>query len=120
VLQHGGEAEGARRAYELASEADRYAIQAFLGSLVLPSVEDLDTSMRGHEALVGRDMSLAPELLTQSFRRYESRVGGTIEGPLPSAAIGFELRFLRDSDADGVPDVVDPSPTKPGIELKIN
>jgi len=65
-------------------------------------------------------MNLAPELMTQSFRRYRARVGGKLEESLPAEAFGFDLRYLRDSDADGVPDVVDPSPTKPGMVLKRN
>jgi hypothetical protein len=65
-------------------------------------------------------MNLAPEFMTQSFRRYQVRVGGKLAETLPPEATGFDLRFLRDSDSDGVPDVVDPSPTKPGIELKKN
>jgi hypothetical protein len=120
IMQHGGEAEPSRWAYERSRQTDRYAIQAFLGTLVLPSVEDFVRSVPGHEVHEEKGMNLAPELLTQSFRRYQARVGGKLEEPLPAEAGGFDLRFLRDSDSDGVPDVVDPSPTQPGIVLKIN
>jgi hypothetical protein len=37
-------------------------------------------------------------------------------GPNLRQAYGLDLEFLKDSDGDGFPDVIDPDPLRPGFK----
>jgi hypothetical protein len=125
IRRHGGEALRARQAYTALPAADQRAVVAFLESLVLYQTDRLPCDLDGdgtiseHFRVAGMDTGLErfnPEWLF--------RVPGKIEGPVVvrgeritsfaltnvRQAYGLDLRYLRDSDGDGFPDVIDPAP----------
>jgi hypothetical protein len=125
IRRHGGEALESRQAYMALGPADRRRIIAFLESLVLYQTDRLPCDLDGdgriseHFRVAGMDTGLErfnPEWLFN--------VPGKIEGPvrvrgerLTSYALtnvrqayGLDLKYLRDSDGDGFPDVIDPVP----------
>jgi hypothetical protein len=61
---------------------------------------------------------LRPELLTQSYRRLRETTTSDVKEPLPPEAFGLDLMFLRDLDADGIPDMVAPLARAPAVDLK--
>jgi hypothetical protein len=132
IRRHGGEALAARRAYTALSRTDRHKLLDFLGSLVLYQTEripcdvDGDGQINEHFVVAGMDTGVErfnPEWLF--------RVPGKIEGPVENVrgetitsfaltnvreAYGLDLEYLRDSDNDGFPDVIDPAPYKAGYK----
>jgi hypothetical protein len=125
IRRHGGESLASRRAYTALSAVGRRAVVAFLESLVLYQTDRLPCDLDGdgkiseHFVVAGQDTGYErfnPEWLF--------RVPGRIEGPvrvggerLTSYALtnvreayGLDLKYLRDSDGDGFPDVIDPAP----------
>ncbi len=126
IRRHGGEALQARVGYTSLSDADRKNLLCFLQSLVLYQTDQLPCDVNGdgkidtHYKLQGMDTGLErfnPEWLF--------RVPIKIEGPIRNvqgakivsfaavnvpAAYGLDLPYLRDTDGDGFPDVIDPEP----------
>jgi hypothetical protein len=130
VRRHGGEALASRQTYTVLDEEGRRQVIAFLQSLVLYQTDQLPCDLDGdgriseHFIVQGMDTGLErfnPEWLF--------RVPGKIEGPVRNLhgeritshaltnvrqAYGLDLEYLKDSDGDGFPDVIDPAPFKKG------
>jgi hypothetical protein len=131
IRRHGGEALRSRVAYIALSAEGRRDVAAFLQHLVLYQTDQLPCDVNGdgkideHFKVQGMDTGLErlnPEWLF--------RVPGKIEGPIRNIrgerivahaltnvreAYGLDLEYLRDSDGDGFPDVIDPEPFKAGF-----
>jgi hypothetical protein len=114
------------------SEEERRQVICFLQSLVLYQTDQLPCDIDGdgkiaeHFIVQGMDTGLErfnPEWLF--------RVPGKIEGPIKNSrqedlvsyaltnvrqAYGLDLTYLKDSDGDGFPDVIDPAPLKKGYK----
>jgi hypothetical protein len=125
IRRHGGEALEARRAYAALPPVERRQVVAFLESLVLYQTDRLPCDLDGdgriseHFTVAGRDTGYErfnPEWLFRIPGRVEGPVEVRGERVLSHAltnvreAYGLGLEYLRDSDADGFPDVIDPAP----------
>jgi hypothetical protein len=132
IRRHSGEALESRKAYLGLSRAERRHVIEFLESLVLYQTEripcdiDGDGKISEHFIVAGMDTGLErfnPEWLF--------KVPGKIEGPCANVrgekvtsfaltnirqAYGLDLEYLKDSDGDGFPDVIDPAPFKRGFK----
>jgi hypothetical protein len=132
IRRHGGEARAARKAYTSLTDDQRRQVLSFLQSLVLYQTDQLPCDIDGdgkiaeHFRVQGMDTGLErfnPEWLF--------RVPGKIEGPIENIrhekiisyaltnvrqAYGLDLEYLKDSDGDGFPDVIDPAPFKKGYK----
>jgi hypothetical protein len=130
IRRHGGEALAVRQKYMALSEEERRQVVSFLQNLVLYQTDQLPCDIDGdgqiaeHFMVQGRDTGLErfnPEWLF--------KVPGKIEGPIKNVrgediisfaltnvrkAYGLDLEYLKDSDGDGFPDVIDPAPFKKG------
>jgi hypothetical protein len=130
IRRHGGEASAAQQAYLRLNSEERRQVLAFLQNLVLYQTDQLPCDIDGdgriteHYVVQGVDTGLErfnPEWLF--------RVPGRIEGPVRNVrgdsiisraltnvrqAYGLDLEYLKDSDGDGFPDVIDPAPFKKG------
>jgi hypothetical protein len=130
IRRHGGEALASRKAYTALDEAGRRQVVAFLQNLVLYQTDQLPCDMDGdgkiaeHFMVQGMDTGLErfnPEWLFKVPARIEGPVRNVRGEPIISCALtnlrqayGLDLEYLRDSDNDGFPDVIDPAPHKPG------
>ncbi len=126
IRRHGGEALAARTAYTRLTDAERMQVICFLQSLVLYQTDQLpcdvngDGKIDGHFMVQGVDTGLEkfnPEWLFRIPVKIEGPIrniqGGTIMSCQPvnlRHAYGLDLQFLRDTDGDGFPDVIDPEP----------
>jgi hypothetical protein len=130
IRRHGGEALASRNSYLALSENERRQVVCFLQSLVLYQTDQLPCDINGdgkideHFIVQGKDTGIErfnPEWLF--------RVPGKIEGPIKNLhgdrihsfaltnvrqAYGLDLEYLKDSDGDGFPDVIDPDPYRRG------
>lgn len=130
IRRHGGEAEESQKKYSDLPRADRKKILAFLRSLVLYQTDQLPCDLNGdgkiseHFKVAGQDTGIErfnPEWLFN--------IPGKIEGPIENVqgekinsfaltnvikAYGLDLEYLKDSDEDGFPDIIDPAPNTPG------
>jgi hypothetical protein len=130
IRRHGGEALQSKRNYVALSATEQRHVTEFLESLVLYSTERIPCDVDGdgiiaeHFYVAGMDTGverLNPEWLF--------RVKGRIEGEVENgqglrikscaltnvrAAYGLDLPYLKDTDGDGFPDVIDPAPRQRG------
>jgi hypothetical protein len=130
IRRHGGEAQAARKAYVALSEEERRQVLCFLNSLVLYQTDqlpcDVDSDGRITERFVVQGMDTGLERFNPEWL---FKVPGHIEGPVQNilresitsfaltnvrAAYGLDLKYLKDSDGDGFPDVIDPAPHQRG------
>jgi hypothetical protein len=132
IRRHAGEALDARRAYTRLGEDDRRALVAFLQSLVLYQTDQLPCDMDGDGKIADHFMVQGMDTGMERFNpEWLFRVPGRIEGPIKNIlgepiisyaltnvrrAYGLDLQYLKDSDGDGFPDVIDPAPFKAGFK----
>jgi hypothetical protein len=130
IRRHGGEAQPARSAYAAMGEEGQRQITAFLQSLVLYQTDQLlcdldgDGKISRHFMVQGMDTGFErfnPEWLFRTPGKIEGQVRNVQGEPIISDALtnvrqayGLDLKYLKDSDGDGFPDVIDPAPFKRG------
>jgi hypothetical protein len=126
IRRHGGEALEARKAYTALDRQDRRQIVEFLQSLVLYQTDRLPCDLDG-DGKISEHLTVAG--MDAGYERFNPEwlfnTPGKIEGPVlnPNGekitsfaltnvrqAYGLDLKYLRDSDGDGFPDVIDPAP----------
>ena len=102
----------------------------FLDSLVLYSTERIPCDIDGDGKIAEHFYVGGMDTGTERFNpEWLFRVKGRIEGPIENgqglrvtsyaltnvrAAYGLDLPYLKDSDNDGFPDVIDPAPFQKG------
>ena len=130
IRRHGGEALSTRDSYVNLSELERKQIVCFLQTLVLYQTDQLPCDMNGdgkideHFTVQGMDTGLErfnPEWLFKVPAKIEGPIRNIKGDKIISFALlnmrqcyGLDLEFLKDSDGDGFPDVIDPEPLKRG------
>jgi hypothetical protein len=130
IRRHGGEALASRNAYRAQSEEGRRQVVAFLQSLVLYQTDQLPCDVDGDGQIAEHFMVQGMDTGLERFNpEWLFRVPGKIEGPIRNVygepivsqaltnvrqAYGLDLEYLKDSDGDGFPDVIDPAPFKKG------
>jgi hypothetical protein len=131
IRRHGGEALDSRVNYTKLTDRERGQIIAFLNSLVLYQTDQLPCDINGdgkiEENFKVQGMNTGMECFNPEWM---FRTPVKIEGPIRNirgekiisragvnlrAAYGLDLAFLRDTDGDGFPDVIDPEPTIRGF-----
>lgn len=130
IRRHGGEARSARNAYAALPLNDRRDLIDFLNNLVLFQTDQLpcdidgDGSVSDHFIVQGMDTGIErfnPEWLFRVPGKIEGRVTNMRGDRVISqaftnirAAYGLDLPYLKDTDGDGFPDVIDPAPRQTG------
>jgi hypothetical protein len=131
IRRHGGEALESRKAYSSLNSSDRNAVLAFLGSLVLYQTDRLPCDIDGDGKISEHFMVAGMDTGLERFNpEWLFKTPGRIEGPITNvrgekvtsfaltnvrAAYGLDLEYLKDSDHDGFPDIIDPAPSIPGF-----
>jgi len=131
IRRHGGEAQSARSKYQRLNKRGQNDIQEFLRSLVLFSTDQLPCDVDGDGKIENHFMVQGLDTGTERFNpEWLFRVPAKIEGPVTNAqtrkitsfaltniraAWGLDLPLLKDTDGDGFPDVIDPSPHHAGF-----
>jgi hypothetical protein len=132
IRRHGGEALESRKAYLALSRSDRKLVIEFLESLVLYQTERIPCDIDGDGKISEHFMVGGMDTGYERFNpEWVFRVPGKIEGPCDNVrgekvisnaltnirqAYGLDLEYLKDSDGDGFPDVIDPAPFKRGFK----
>lgn len=130
IRRHGGAALTSRTAYAALPEVARRQLLDFLRSLVLYQTDQLPCDLNGDGRI---DEHFQVQGMDTGRERFNPEwlfaVPGQIEGPVQNVrgeaitsfalknvrrAYGLDLMFLRDSDGDGFPDVIDPAPRRRG------
>jgi hypothetical protein len=120
----------AQRSYLRLTTEERRQLLAFLQSLVLYQTDQLPCDLDGdgriaeHFIVQGKDTGIErfnPEWLFRVPGKIEGLVRNVRGEPIISHALtnvrqayGLDLEYLKDSDGDGFPDVIDPAPFKKG------
>jgi hypothetical protein len=131
IRRHGGEALSSRQGYKGLSERERGQVIAFLQNLVLYQTDQLPCDVNGDGKI---EANFKVHGLDTGLERFNPewlfRTPGRIEGPIRNVrgerivsfaltnvreAYGLDLEYLRDTDGDGFPDVIDPDPQRPGF-----
>jgi hypothetical protein len=132
IRRHGGEALESRKAYLALSRGDRRKVIEFLESLVLYQTERIPCDIDGDGKISDQFMVAGMDTGYERFNpEWLFRVPGKIEGPCENVrgdkvvsfaltnirqAYGLDLEYLKDTDGDGFPDVIDPAPLKRGFK----
>jgi hypothetical protein len=132
VRRHGGEALTARKAFLSLGDEERRQVICFLQSLVLYQTDQLPCDIDGDGRIAERFVVQGMDTGLERFNpEWLFRVPGKIEGPIKNIrhedivsyaltnvrqAYGLDLQYLKDSDGDGFPDVIDPAPFKKGYK----
>jgi hypothetical protein len=131
IRRHGGEALRSRQAYTALTHQEQRALIAFLESLVLYQTDQLPCDLDGDGKIAEHFLVQKMDTGVERFNpEWLFRVPGKIEGLVRNLhgeritsfaltnvrqAYGLDLPYLRDSDGDGFPDVIDPAPHKAGF-----
>ncbi|HTK76650.1 MAG TPA: di-heme oxidoredictase family protein [Gemmataceae bacterium] len=130
IRRHGGEARSARNAYAALPLNDRRDLLDFLNNLVLFQTDQLSCDIDGDGSISDHFMVQGMDTGIERFNpEWLFRVPGKIEGRVTNmrgdriisqaftnvrAAYGLDLPYLRDTDGDGFPDVIDTAPRQTG------
>lgn len=126
IRRHGGEALDSRVAYAKLNALQRAQVICFLNSLVMYQTDQLPTDLLGSGKIATNYKVQGMNTGVERFNvEWLFRTPIKIEGPIRNfkgekitsfagvnirQAYGLDLPFLRDSDGDGFPDVIDPEP----------
>lgn len=132
IRRHGGEALASRKAYGALTDEERRQIICFLQSLVLYQTDQLPCDVNGDGKIDEHFMVQGMDTGIERFNpEWLFKAPGKIEGPIKNVrgediisyaltnvreAYGLDLEYLKDSDGDGFPDVIDPAPFKRGYK----
>jgi hypothetical protein len=130
IRRHGGEAQMSRKAYVALAPADRRDLLDFLNNLVLYQTDQLPCDLDGDGKISEHFMIQGMDTGLERFNpEWLFRVPGKVEGPCTNVrgerivsfaltnvrrAYGLDLAYIKDSDGDGFPDVIDPAPHQTG------
>lgn len=131
IRRHGGEALASKQAFVALNEIERKQVICFLQNLHLYTTDQLPCDMNGDGKI---DENFRVQGMNTGLERFNVewlfKVPGKIEGPIRNIkgeriisfaltnlreAYGLDLEFLRDTDGDGFPDVIDQEPTIRGF-----
>jgi hypothetical protein len=132
IRRHGGEALKSKLAYTKLTEREQEQLICFLNSLVLYQTDVLPCDINGdgkidkHYKVAGVNTGYErfnPEWMFKIPCKMEGPVKNVKGEPIISCAIvnlrqayGLDLPYLKDTDGDGFPDVIDQAPTIQGFK----